>query len=161
MVSFGRNLKDHLVPTPLPWAGTLSTIPGCSKPCPSCPWTLPGIGQPQVLWTICARASWAFRALLHWNKNPFRGCDGLCPTQPKRSYNRTLPFPKTKAVTFSYRCENLSSFPWKLSQPSTAWIMWSQEYPSEEQITDNRCQISTFDPLSRSQHVSGFTQEKV
>ena len=29
MVWVGRDLKDHLVPTPLPWAGTSSTSPGC------------------------------------------------------------------------------------------------------------------------------------
>ncbi|KAL9824671.1 uncharacterized protein GJ701_015046 [Geothlypis trichas] len=28
---------------PLPWAGTPSTAPGCSKPHPTCPWTLLGI----------------------------------------------------------------------------------------------------------------------
>ena len=50
MVWMGKNLKAHPVP-PLPWAGTPSTIPGCSKPqCPTWPWTLPGIqGQPQLL----------------------------------------------------------------------------------------------------------------
>jgi len=48
MVWVGRDLKDHLVPTPLPWAGTPSTRPGCSKPHPTWPWTLPGTGQPQL-----------------------------------------------------------------------------------------------------------------
>jgi len=43
MVWVGRDLIDHLVPTPLPWAGTRSTRPGCSKPCPAWPRTLPGI----------------------------------------------------------------------------------------------------------------------
>lgn len=28
----GRDLKDHLLPTPLAQTGTLSTRPGCSKP---------------------------------------------------------------------------------------------------------------------------------
>jgi len=41
MVWDGKDLIDHLVPTPLPWAGTPSTRPGCSKPRPSWPWTLP------------------------------------------------------------------------------------------------------------------------
>ena len=31
MVRVGRDLKDHLLPTPLPWAGTSSTRPGCSE----------------------------------------------------------------------------------------------------------------------------------
>ena len=35
---------------PLPWAGTLSIIPGCSQPCPTWPGTLPGMGQPQLFW---------------------------------------------------------------------------------------------------------------
>jgi len=30
MVGVGGDLKDHLVPTPLPWAGAPSTRPGCS-----------------------------------------------------------------------------------------------------------------------------------
>ena len=32
MVWVGRDLKDHLVPTPLPWAGTPSTRPGAQSP---------------------------------------------------------------------------------------------------------------------------------
>ena len=54
MVRVGRDLKDHLVPTPLPWAGTSPTRPGCSELHPACLWTLPGRGQPQLLWTTCA-----------------------------------------------------------------------------------------------------------
>ncbi|XP_071293362.1 thrombospondin-type laminin G domain and EAR repeat-containing protein isoform X1 [Agelaius tricolor] len=57
MVWVGSDLKALPVP-PLPWAGTPSTVPGCSKPCPAWPWALPGIqGQPQLLWAPCARAS--------------------------------------------------------------------------------------------------------
>ncbi|XP_064493014.1 phospholipid-transporting ATPase IK, partial [Pseudopipra pipra] len=41
---------------PLPWPGTPPTSPGCSKPPPTWPWTLPGMGQPQLLWATCARA---------------------------------------------------------------------------------------------------------
>ncbi|GAB0187406.1 cAMP-dependent protein kinase inhibitor alpha [Grus japonensis] len=38
MVWVGRDLKDHLVPPPLLWAGTLSsTRPGCPKPHPTRP----------------------------------------------------------------------------------------------------------------------------
>jgi len=33
MVSVGRDLKDHLVPPPLPWAGTPSARPGLLKAC--------------------------------------------------------------------------------------------------------------------------------
>jgi len=47
MIWVGRDLKDHLVPTRLPLTGTLPTRPGCSKPHPTWPWTLPGRGQPQ------------------------------------------------------------------------------------------------------------------
>jgi len=35
MVWFGRNLIDHLIPTPLPWAATPSTRLGWSKPHPT------------------------------------------------------------------------------------------------------------------------------
>jgi len=37
VVLVGRDLKDHLVPMALPWAGTSSTRPGCSKPNPAWP----------------------------------------------------------------------------------------------------------------------------
>ena len=57
MVWVGRDLKDHLVPTPLPWTGTPSTRPGCPKPHPTWPWTLPGRGRPQLLWATCSSAS--------------------------------------------------------------------------------------------------------
>jgi len=42
---------------PLPLAGTPSTSPGCSQPRPTWPWTLPGRGQPQLLWAAWAGAS--------------------------------------------------------------------------------------------------------
>jgi len=35
MVWVGRDLKDHLVPTPLSWAGAPSTRSGGSKPHPT------------------------------------------------------------------------------------------------------------------------------
>lgn len=35
----GRDFRDHLIPTPLPWGGTPSTKPGCSQPHPTWPWT--------------------------------------------------------------------------------------------------------------------------
>jgi len=35
MVWIGRDLKNHLVPTPLPWSGIPSARPGCSKPHPT------------------------------------------------------------------------------------------------------------------------------
>ena len=57
MVWVGRDLKHHLVPTPLPWAGTLSTRPGCSELHPTWPWTLPGRGHPQLLWATCSSIS--------------------------------------------------------------------------------------------------------
>jgi len=31
MVWVGMDIKDYVVPTPLPWAGTPSSRPGCSK----------------------------------------------------------------------------------------------------------------------------------
>jgi len=57
MVWVGRDIIDCLVPTALPWAGTLSTRPGCSKPHPTWPWTLPGKGHPQFVWATCSSAS--------------------------------------------------------------------------------------------------------
>lgn len=43
-----KDPKDPLAPTPLQWAGTPSTSPGCWKPCPACTWTFPGMGYPTV-----------------------------------------------------------------------------------------------------------------
>jgi len=57
MVWIGRDLKDHLFPTPIPWAGTTSTTPGCSKSHPTWPSTLRGIRQPQLLWETSSNAS--------------------------------------------------------------------------------------------------------
>jgi len=54
MVWVGKDLKDHLVTTPLPWAWTSSTRPGCSELHPACPWTLPGRGHLQLLWATCS-----------------------------------------------------------------------------------------------------------
>ena len=43
--------------TPLPWAGTSPTRPGCSELHPTWPWALPGRGQPQLLWATWASVS--------------------------------------------------------------------------------------------------------
>ena len=50
MVWAGRDLKDRLVPTPLPWAGTPSTRAGCSEPRPTWPGMFPGMGHLPPLW---------------------------------------------------------------------------------------------------------------
>ena len=44
-------------PPPLPWAGTPSTRPRCSKSHPTWPWTLPRRGRPQLLWATWSSAS--------------------------------------------------------------------------------------------------------
>jgi len=49
MVWVGSKLRDHLVPTPLPWARTPTTRSGCSKPHPTWPSALPGRGHSQLL----------------------------------------------------------------------------------------------------------------
>jgi len=56
MVWVGKDLNDHLVPTPLPGAGTPSTRPGYSKSHSTWPWTLPGREHPQ-LWETYSSAS--------------------------------------------------------------------------------------------------------
>jgi len=53
MAWIGRNLKDNLVPTPLPWAGLPTTGSGCSDPYPAWTWVPPRMGHPQFLWTAC------------------------------------------------------------------------------------------------------------
>lgn len=110
--------------------GTLKIIlfqPAChgqeplplSQVAPSCPWAFPGMGQ--LLWTICARASWAF--LGHC-------CTGArTHLRPNGSCDWTLTLAKAKAVTFSCRCQNLSSFCWKLSQPSKSQVTDARSAP--------------------------------
>lgn len=51
MVWAGGNIKDNFVPTSLLWAGTPTRRLCCSEP-PSRPWTLPGMGQAQLLWAL-------------------------------------------------------------------------------------------------------------
>lgn len=41
----------------LPWAGTPCPGPHCSKPPPTWPGTLSGMGHPQLVWTACTSAS--------------------------------------------------------------------------------------------------------
>jgi len=53
----GRNLKGHLIPIPLPWAGTPSNRPGCSKSYPAWPRTLLGRGHPNWSRTLRLGAS--------------------------------------------------------------------------------------------------------
>lgn len=50
-----RDIKSQPVP-PLPYAGPPSTSPGCYKPHPTWPLTLPGMGHPQLLWATCSNA---------------------------------------------------------------------------------------------------------
>lgn len=45
----GRGLKDHLLPIPLPWAGTLSTRPACSEQSGTALSTSRD-GHPELLW---------------------------------------------------------------------------------------------------------------
>ena len=57
MVWVGRDLRDPSVPTSLPQARTPPTRPRCPRPHPTRPWTPPGMGHPQLLWTAWAWAS--------------------------------------------------------------------------------------------------------
>jgi len=52
MVCVGRDLIDHLVTTPLPWAGTPSTTSGYSKPHPTWPWMLKQGWNLKVVWIL-------------------------------------------------------------------------------------------------------------
>jgi len=58
MAWVGRDLKYHQVPTPLPQAGSPTSIsntrPGYPGPHPTWPWTPPGMGHPQPLWAACS-----------------------------------------------------------------------------------------------------------
>ena len=52
VVCVGRDLKDHPIP---PLCCVQGLLP-LSQAAPAWPWTLPGLGQPQLLWAPCARA---------------------------------------------------------------------------------------------------------
>jgi len=49
-----KDLKDHLVSTPLLCAGSPATRPGCSEPHPAWPSMPPGMGHPQPPWATCS-----------------------------------------------------------------------------------------------------------
>jgi len=57
MIWIGKDLGDHLLPIPQPWAGTISTRSGCSKHRQTWPWTIPRRGHPQLLWTNSSSVS--------------------------------------------------------------------------------------------------------
>jgi len=40
-----KDHNDHLVSTPMPWAGSPTTRPGCQESHPAWPWMHPGTGQ--------------------------------------------------------------------------------------------------------------------
>ena len=69
MVWVGRDLKDLLVPTPLLWAATPSTRPGCSKTHPAWPWTFSGSVYIYLWKTHCDWPYWTvnscFAVVLH------------------------------------------------------------------------------------------------
>jgi len=51
-----NDLKDHLVSTPLPQAGSPTTRPGCPELHPAWPWMHLGMGHPQPPWATCSSA---------------------------------------------------------------------------------------------------------
>jgi len=53
----GRDLYRSSSPTLLQWAGTSSTRPGCSEPCPTWPWMFPGMGHLPPLWATRSSVS--------------------------------------------------------------------------------------------------------
>lgn len=53
MVWAVRDLKVHLVPSPLPWAIPLPLESGCSRSHPTWPGTLLEMQHPEILWAIC------------------------------------------------------------------------------------------------------------
>jgi len=57
MVWVGSDLIDHVVLENLPWAGTPSTRPGCSKSYPAWSSALSAMGNSQFLRETCSIAS--------------------------------------------------------------------------------------------------------
>lgn len=53
MVWVGGGLEDHLVASSLPWEGTSSTRPNCSRSYLTWFWTPTGMGHPHLLWATC------------------------------------------------------------------------------------------------------------
>lgn len=56
MLWVGKDLKDPLVPTSLPWAGISPTWSAYSGPHTTCSWTVLGIEHPQPLWATGSEA---------------------------------------------------------------------------------------------------------
>lgn len=57
IIGVGRDFEDYLVQVPLPWVGISSTRPRCSKPHPTWPLTLLGLGHPQLFWATHSSVS--------------------------------------------------------------------------------------------------------
>lgn len=65
------NLKDHLVPAPVPQAGLLTRRPSTSSDCPvphpTWPWTPPGMGHTHPRWETFSSTSPSFQ----WKNSPW------------------------------------------------------------------------------------------
>ena len=67
----GRDLRDHLVPTPLPWTRLPTTMSGtrsCPRPHSAWPWAPPWMGHPQLLWVAC-RLLWTHGCKQSWTSS--------------------------------------------------------------------------------------------
>jgi len=73
MVWVGRDLKDHLLPAPLPWAGTPCTRPGCSELHPTWPGTLPGRGIREMEFTQKYTLKRNYNSFTDFTVSLFRG----------------------------------------------------------------------------------------
>lgn len=86
----GRDLKCHLVPTPLLQAGIISTRPGCTKLHPT--WPHPGMEHPQLLGAT--RASCCNCCHVHQAPTSIGSKAQQYPTTSK------LPLPAVVPITF-------------------------------------------------------------
>lgn len=71
MIWIGKDVKDHLVPSSLWWAGLPTTRLSSRSGCPGLhltwPWTLPGTRHPQLLWAAYPSTS----LLSEWKISPW------------------------------------------------------------------------------------------
>ena len=112
---------------PMPWARTPPTSPGCSKPRPAWPGTLPGMGHLQLLWAACASTSPPSQGRVLpciYTKSPLFQCKAIpprpitkCPCRKPLSSFLAAPLGTGRCSKVSPQPSLLQAEPPQLSQP--------------------------------------------
>lgn len=108
-----KDLKDHLIPAPLPWAGIPSTRPGCSGSHPAWPWALQEgdfCAIEQIICLTChiysSEYSWVtIKIIILWENWKVMGKFSTCPRRLKFIFSEALV-----AILFAIWTEVFFSF---------------------------------------------------